>query len=219
MRLLENKELMNIQFVLFLDNNTNFKAIDVSKIISDRLSDIFPDDPNIINNNAIQNNPFNAVIPRISFNNNKYILNIARTKIDFIYNNISKDIDYKKDLLPIIRELIEIFKKLRFIIQRIGIVVNFTIPKKNHININIEDYDFLSESKSYHEINLSWLEKFEYNGTKYNKWIRFIKTFNNQNNDIVALDINTLPEIDLFLRQKDPFSITTDIINYIEEEI
>lgn len=192
----------------------------VSNIITERLGNIFPDDPNIINNSKINNNPFNNVIPRISYNNEKYILNIAQSKVDFYFNNISKIKDYKVEMLTIFKELISIFKDdLKFLIHRIGIVANFSISKMKSFDLMINENEILSNTKEFNELNFSWLDKFNYKGTELNKWIRYIRNEKNLNHDFISIDINTLQEVNLHYRNANLSTIISDIINYIEEEI
>ncbi len=220
MRLLEKQELIYVQLVLFLDNKTQFKALDVSNVISEKLGNIFPQDPNILNNPAMQNNPYVKNMPRINYATDKYILNITPAKIEFIFNNKTRSSDYKNELLDIFKTLITVVNQdLQFVIHRLGVITNYAIPAMNDMNFSLNSQTIVENDEGFQELNFAWLEKIFINGIPINKWVRFIRNLNNKNNDFVSIDINTLTEVDLHYLKSDLYYTINEILKHIEDKI
>ncbi len=163
----------------------------------------------------------------------KYILEIKSSRIDFIVKSDSKDKsqknypatlikDYQDKLTSLSASIINVFKTK---IVRIGFILNIQFKVNDAVEIIKKSY--ISDSKftkEAYDLNIGFLNKVTLNGTDVNIWFRanaLRLPEKDKDNKIllVMFDVNTIPDKVLDLSNQNIADFTETTIKYLNKNL
>ena len=165
--------------------------------------------------------------------NEKYILEIKSSRIDFIVKEDQKDKfkknypaplikDYQEKLQSLSSSIINVFKTK---IIRLGFVLNLQFKVNNAVNVvkksYIKDVKFIKDT---FDLNIGFLNKITLNNLVANIWFRtnaLRSPEKDKDNKIllVMFDINTVPEKILDLKDQNIVSFTKATLEYLDKNL
>lgn len=168
-------------------------------------------------------------IPRIilTSKNKEYSLNLSPKRVDFFYNNLSsKSTTYDNFTKEMIKTIKIIDETLRTnhsaTINRLGLIVDFELDKKNAIRYA---KDFFNKSFVFKdnllEEQIHLLNREIKEGFRFNNWIRIIAQTHNEKMPkvIISNDINTLVREDKTFSNVEVNKFYTQMLKYVTENI
>lgn len=205
--------IKSIQVALFFVPDTNFKPISFAGNVSNKMSGLFPDDPNIIS--LPPNVPLE--IPRVMFTNaNQESLNAGINRADLALNITSLD-EIDRSVLPNVILLNSIINEdMRIAVQRVGVVATYNILQPNVKEIS-DRYFKDGKIDGSDGCNFAWHKSFQLNGLETNLWVRYtLSDFYGAVNSLI-IDVNSFQNISLMGRNVT--EITGQYISYIRSDL